>query len=124
MKSRKQANSIRIDDLLTKVDIKGGSKSKSDKIIFGAIKKPVTELRKLRFNMIEIVVSLLITLVVLLAVISLFDSGLTMNEDAHNRINAGDSMDQFLHQMTSRLEQDWNQAEAFPLEKPESNADP
>ena len=53
------------------------------------------------FNMIEIVVSLAVILVVLLAVVSLFTLGLTDNKEAMNRSSANDSMDQFIHMMSS-----------------------
>ncbi|NQZ68115.1 MAG: hypothetical protein HRT89_08595, partial [Lentisphaeria bacterium] len=77
-----------------------------------------------KFNMIEVAVSLVLILVVMLSVVNLFNLGLSDNMDAANRSYANDSMDQFIHQMSNRMEQDWTQAEAFPLEKPTSVSNP
>ncbi|NQZ68198.1 MAG: hypothetical protein HRT89_09015 [Lentisphaeria bacterium] len=70
------------------------------------------------FNMIEIVVSLAVILVVLLAVVSLFTLGLTDNKEAMNRSSANDSMDQFIHMMSSRIEENWSNVDAFPETTP------
>ncbi|MCJ8331273.1 MAG: hypothetical protein HRT89_16625 [Lentisphaeria bacterium] len=108
-------------NILSLRDIKSGPKQKlsPNKVTFDDLM-----IKKSPFNMIEIVVSLVLILIVLLAAVSLFTTGLTNNKEAFNRSYANDSMDQFIHQMSNRLEQDWTQAEAFPLEKPTSVSNP
>ena len=80
-------------------------------------------LKKHAFNMIEVAVSLVLVLVVMLSAVSLFKVGFAVNEAAISRSNAADALDQFIHHMASRIEQDWTEVDAFPDEQAETQGD-
>ena len=107
-KTRKSKESIRFEDLIPQKNVKGG------KNIFGAGLKNILG----RFNMVEIVVSLVIVMVALVGVMSMVPSSIERNMDAMYRSSAADAADQFLHSVAARIESDWIEIEAYPDEKP------
>ena len=77
-----------------------------------------------RFNMIELVFSLVIVIVGIIGVVSFIPSGLESNQQALGISSAGDAAEQFLRYNASKIKEDWNWTNAFANGKPSSSDEP